>query len=291
MKLSMLPTVCREVFGIRRFGREPEPEVMNDEKQVAAFAEAGRIDGVMSATYLFNSARISQIIQGCEKVLDLGCGPATQLAQIAQLNPKSEFLGIDMSEGMLEDAKQHCNSLGLTNVSFQKDDIAVLQTVADNSIDAVISTLALHHLPNETLLKNCFEQIKRVLKKDGALYLVDLSRLKSLESILYFTGLNKQHQPAVFTQDYELSLRAAYSADEFRRLSTEVAITDKLQVISTFLVPVLTIIKSADKPLPTELRAEISRLAKALPSRYRADLNDIRLFFKLSGLKNDPFLD
>ena len=88
-RLSMIPTFAREVFGQRTLPREPEPAlVMDDPEEVAAYSEAGRIDGVMAAAYLYHSARISQVIQGCSQVIDLGCGPATQLAQVAQLNPE-----------------------------------------------------------------------------------------------------------------------------------------------------------------------------------------------------------
>ena len=146
---------------------------------------------------------------------------ATQLAQVAQVNPQTEFLGVDLSEGMLENARIHCKELGVNNVSFKKDDISVLKTISDGSMDAVISTLALHHLPSDHFLRTCFEQIKRVLKEGGALYLVDLSRLKSLYSILYFAYMNKDFQPAVFSLDYERSLREAFSAEEFRNLAAE----------------------------------------------------------------------
>lgn len=286
----MMPTLLREALGKDKFNREPEPDlVMDDKDQVAAFAQAGRVDGVMSASYLFNTARISQVIQGCNKVLDLGCGPATQLAQIAQVNPKIEFYGVDLSESMLENARIYCDELGMDNVFLKKDDISSLKTIADGSMDAVISTLALHHLPSNELLRKCFEQIKRVLKKDGALYVVDLSRLKSLYSILYFAYMNKDYQPAIFSLDYERSLRAAFSTEEFRNLTAEIFTPSNIQVFSTFIIPLLTIIKTEDKELPVETRKEIYRLSKNLPKKYLSDLNDIRFFFKLGGLKNDPF--
>lgn len=289
MRISIVPTLIREAFGKSNFSREPEPEVMDNASQVFAFTEAGRIDGIMSASYLFNTARISQVIQGCNKVLDLGCGPATQLAQVAQVNPQTEFLGVDMSERMLENAKNYCNELHINNVSFKKDDMTALETVSDCSMDAVISTLALHHLPSEHSLRKCFVQIKRVLKKGGALYLVDLSRLKSLYSILYFAYLNKDYQPAEFSLDFERSLRASFSTEEFSKLTKEIFVQDNVYVFTTFLIPVMTIIKTEDKALSDNVREEIFRLSRNLSKRYRNDLNDIRLLFKLNGLKNDPF--
>ena len=101
-RLSLVPTLFRELIVDPQFPREPEPDlVMEDDDQVQAYSDAGRIDGLMSASYLFNSARISATIAGCKRVLDLGCGPATQLAQVAQLNPDISFVGVDLSKEML----------------------------------------------------------------------------------------------------------------------------------------------------------------------------------------------
>lgn len=293
MRISIIPTLLREILGKHEFNREPEPDlVMNNEDQVAAFAEAGRIDGIMSATYLFNTARISQVIYGCKKVIDLGCGPATQLAQVAQVNPETEFIGIDMSANMLRNAQTYCNQLEISNVSFHQDNIATLETISDHSIDGVISTLALHHLPDEATLKQCFTQIKRILRKGGALFLIDLSRLKSLYSILYFAYLNKDHQPQIFSLDYERSLRAAFSSEEFRLFATETFTDDlssDISVFSTALIPILTVVKTKDKTLSNTTLRKIQTLSKSLPKQYLQDLNDIRLLFRLGGLKNDPF--
>src|SRR4051794_19848060 len=107
-KLSLLPALCREIFGPRTLPREPEPElVMDREEQVAAYAAAARSDGAMAAAYLFQTARISMVLRGRQSVVDLGCGPATQLAQIATLNPDIQFTGIDLSQRMLDDARSH----------------------------------------------------------------------------------------------------------------------------------------------------------------------------------------
>lgn len=290
MRISVIPTLLREVFGKDGFAREPEPDlVMDSEHQVSAFAEAGRIDGVMSASYLFNTARISQVIRGCEKVLDLGCGPATQLAQVAQVNPDIEFYGVDLSKLMLENARVYCEKKGVNNITVNQDDISTLETIPDGSMDAVISTVALHHLPNERVLEDCFKQIKRVLKKGGAIYLVDLSRLKSLYSVLYFAYLNKDYQPDIFSLDYERSLRASFSTKELGDLAKDIFVSNNVKTFSTFLVPILSVIKTEDKELSAEVQSEIIRLSKELPKQYRGDLSDMRLFFKFGGLKNDPF--
>lgn len=260
---------------------------MDDPAQVAAYSEAGRIDGIMSAAYLFHSARVSQVIAGAQTVIDLGCGPATQLAQIAAFNPATSFIGIDLSPTMLESAAQHVAANGLTNVRFHPGDITRLEPFADHSVDGVISTMALHHLPTEDHLARCFSEIARVLKPGGALYLVDFGRLKSLYSILAFAYLNARFQPHLFTLDYERSLRAAFSRENFAHYAR--LLPSHVRLYATFVMPMLVVIKSADRGISSQLSARLDRMRRALPGRYRRDLNDMRTFFKLGGMGGDPF--
>lgn len=286
---ALIPTFLRECLVSRSLPREPEPDlVMDDPDQVAAYVEAGRIDGVMAAAYLFHSARISQVIQGCQTVLDLGCGPATQLAQIAQFNPEISFTGLDLSSNMLADAKRHVEALGLENVALRQGDITRLDAFDDHSLDAVISTMALHHLPTLEHLDKCFAEVRRVLKPGGALYLTDFGRLKSLHSVIFFAYLNAQHQPHLFSLDYERSLRAAFLKEDFVSLAAKY-FSPEVQVESTFKVPFLVIVKTADRSLSVDLSQRIATLRASLKPRYRRDLNDLRTFFSLGGLKNDPF--
>ncbi len=286
---ALIPTFLRECLVSRSLPREPEPDlVMDDPDQVASYVEAGRIDGVMAAAYLFHSARISQVIQGCQTVLDLGCGPATQLAQIAQFNPEISFTGLDLSSNMLADAKRHVEAFGLKNVELRQGDITRLDAFDDHSVDAVISTMALHHLPTLAHLDKCFAEVWRVLKPGGALYLTDFGRLKSLHSVIFFAYMNARYQPHLFSLDYERSLRAAFLKEDFVSFAAKYFPAD-VQVESTFKVPFLVIVKTADRSLSVGLSQRIAALRASLKPRYRRDLNDLRTFFALGGLKNDPF--
>ena len=166
--------------------------------------------------------------------------------------------------------------------------MSMLAKVADRSVDAVMSTLALHHLPSPDLLERCFAQIRRVLRADGRVYLVDLGRLKSLKSVLYFAYMNARHQPHIFSLDYERSLRAAFLPQDFRALTERYLPADTV-VYTPFRIPVLILVKSADRPLAGSVQERIRQLRRQLPLRYRRDLDDIRFFFRLNGLRNDPF--
>ena len=289
-RVGMLPVILRESLAKRTLPREPEPDlVMADPEQVAAYTEAGRIDGVMAASYLFQSARISHVIQGCKRVVDIGCGPATQLGQIAQLNPDVSFLGVDLSDEMLTQGKRHVGDLGLRNVEFLNADMTDLHDIASGAADGVISTMALHHLPTLAGLERCFSEIRRILRPQGALYLVDFGRLKSLQSVIYFAYMNAAHQPHIFSLDYERSLRAAYLPEDFARFTQE-RLGPGPCLYTTRPVPILVLVTT--KPPDGDdarLRSRLRSLRAALPRRYRRDLDLIRRLFRLGGLRDDPF--
>ena len=160
LRLLLLPTLLRETAGARSLPREPEPDlIMEGADQVAAYTLAGRINGIMAAAYLFHSAQASKVLGECRTAVDLGCGPATQLAQIAALNPNTHFTGIDLSEAMLDNARHHIAELDLQNVNLLRDDITRLDSIADSSAEAVISTMALHHLPSNTIFVPVFNRL------------------------------------------------------------------------------------------------------------------------------------
>jgi ubiquinone/menaquinone biosynthesis C-methylase UbiE len=288
-RLSLAPTFMRELFSTRTLPREPEPDaIMTDAEQVSAFTETGLNDSTLGASYLFHTARASQVLQGCRKVLDLGCGPATQLVQIAALNPEIEFTGIDMSEEMLKHARSHVARMGAGNVRFQVGDITRLDDYADQSVDGVISTVSLHHLPSLAHLEQCFTEIGRVLSPGGALYLADFTRLKSLKSVIFFAYMNRDRDPHQLLLDYERSLRAAFLLEEFQSLARE-RLPSGVEVRSTFKVPLLMTVKTADRPLPEEKIHSLRAMRARIQPRFRRDLDDMRIFFKLGGLGNDVF--
>ena len=139
--LPVMRVLLRELITTERVPRIPEPDlIMDDPDKVAAFTRAGREDGVMAPVYLYHCAQVCEIVRPGDLVVDLGCGPATQLAMIARLNPESRFLGVDFSEEMLDRAKKHIDAEGLANVQFHKADVTQLGFLADASVD-----LALFH--------------------------------------------------------------------------------------------------------------------------------------------------
>ena len=106
--------------------------------------------------------------------------------------------------------------------------------------------------------------------------------------MITFAYMIADKQPHIFSLDYERSLRAAFLQEEFVA-AARTNLPDTVRTYSTAIVPLLVIMRTAPRGIPKEAAAKLDTLKKALPSRYRADLDDLRLFFRQGGLAGDPF--
>lgn len=280
-------TLLREAITRERAPRVPEPDlVMDDPEKVAAYTRAGREDGVMAPVYLYHCAQICEILRPGDRAIDLGCGPATQLAMIARLNPAVNFTGIDFSNEMLERARAHVADQGLDNVTFERSDMAALDCLADQSVDAAFSTMALHHLPDLESLRGTIGEVSRVLRPDGGLYLVDFGRLKAKKSIDYFAYQYADRQPELFTLDYYYSLNAAFTRDDFRQ-AVQDYLPARARVFSTFIAPFMVAVKSPPRTaVDSALRARLNDIRAALPDHHKVDIKDLVSWFAMGGLRS-----
>lgn len=288
---DIVAMVIRETFTRNQIPRIPEPTAaMENTENVDAFSDAGRTGGLLSPTYLCAVARGSQALQGSQRVIDLGCGPARILIQMAKVNPEISFLGIELSDGMLRLAAENIKRENINNIDLRKADFTELSFLKDKEVDGVMSTLTLHHLPSKTHLNKCFLEIRRVLKDDGALFLYDLARPKTEKTILQLaydqTAANGAPE---FGLDSERSWRAAYLPSDFSSVANAVFADRQIEVHATWLVPVMMMLKTKDRVLPNQKIEHLRELRKNLIQKHRTELDQLRYFFKLNGLGNDPF--
>jgi ubiquinone/menaquinone biosynthesis C-methylase UbiE len=117
-----------------------------------------------------NQIKLMDIRKG-EKVLEVGCGTGalSVLAKIA-VGESGEVDAIDIAPKMVATAQQKARKSNL-KINFRIASVNELP-YSDNSFDLVMSSLMFHHLPVK-VKKEGLEEIHRVLKKEGRLFLCD----------------------------------------------------------------------------------------------------------------------
>lgn len=100
-------------------------------------------------------------------VLDLGCGTGKFMQKFYKDTIK--YYGLDLSEKQLEIAKNKVKGENVDFICCSAENIPL----PDNSIDVIISTWVLGTILEIDRRNKAIEEMKRVLKKDGVIFLVE----------------------------------------------------------------------------------------------------------------------
>ena len=194
--------------------RVPEPEAMTDLEQIRSYIQAYEWGGPTSALQLYHLKALARTIRPGDTVLDLACGPGPLLLELARLYPSCRFIGADVSPPMLAALNERAAAEGVTHIRTLCEDIRELPSLAPNSVDVVISTSALHHLPDLPSLRATFERARAVMKPDATLYVFDFGLLRSPRTRELMVAEVAKLAPPVTARDYAMSLRAAFPVAE-----------------------------------------------------------------------------
>lgn len=148
---------------------------------------------------------LAHLVPG-ESVLEVGCGTGEiALRAKARSGPRGFVAGIDPSPEMIAVARQKAARANL-EVDFR---IATVEALpfADATFDVVLSSLMMHHLP-EDLKPRALAEILRVLKPDGRLLVVDFQEPTSRRGRLQPVWLVHRRLPSD-VQDLPALLEAA----------------------------------------------------------------------------------
>ncbi|MFD7237730.1 class I SAM-dependent methyltransferase [Streptomyces syringium] len=110
-----------------------------------------------SAAYLLPELRPDMV------VLDIGCGPGTITADLAERVPQGAVTGLDAAAGVLERARAVARERGLDNVRFTTGDVHALD-FPDDSFDVVHAHQVLQHVGDPVA---ALREMRRVCRPGG----------------------------------------------------------------------------------------------------------------------------
>jgi trans-aconitate 2-methyltransferase len=200
--------------------RIPEPELMDDPVQAAAYAAA---DFAASDQALVEVVlqRFSQAGLGT-RLLDLGCGPGNISFRLAAACPAARVLGLDGAGAMLAIARQRQAAdpgrwgrlaFRLATLPLPDGAPAGWEQPFAPPFSAVISNSLLHHLHDPGVL---WRSLRQLAAPGAAVMVRDLRRPTTAGELEALVALHAATAPAVLRRDFALSLRAAFRADEVR---------------------------------------------------------------------------
>jgi demethylmenaquinone methyltransferase/2-methoxy-6-polyprenyl-1,4-benzoquinol methylase len=110
---------------------------------------------------------IKQINREKPVILDLGTGNGEIAIRAALKFPHSTVIGIDVSSGMINEAKDKVRKMGLKNVRLV---VSQMENLTIERADFVVSHLAFHHVKNKL---SVMTEICKVLSRNGRLIVGD----------------------------------------------------------------------------------------------------------------------
>ena len=184
-----------------------EPELMDDPKQVEAYARADFEEENQGFVERFKEY-FPDFSQGT--VLDLGCGPGDIPIRFAKRYPACQVIGIDASAPMIQLGEQAVKEAGLSDRIRLRCE-RYEEVPGARIADAVISNSLLHHLPNPLQF---WQRLRQLVKPGVPVLVMDLLRPDSPEAAQAIVDQYAANEPDILKRDFYNSLLAAFTEDE-----------------------------------------------------------------------------
>ncbi len=197
--------------------RIPEDEAVAEPVDARQFNEAMSNNRFRQADYRRLARRAVEMgIPSGGKVLDMGTGPGFVAIEVARLVQGSgvHVVGMDLSPAMLALAAESAARAGLGDILSWRDGDAKAMPFGDGEFDCIVSNDSLHHWDDPLPV---FDEIARVLKRDGHCIVHDSKRLQHWWPWLFVKAISLTI-PRDFCIHWWNSIKSSYTADELRAI-------------------------------------------------------------------------
>jgi SAM-dependent methyltransferase len=197
--------------------RIPEPELMDDDAQARAYAEADFAEPNARFVALYAEC-VGPLPEGAA-VLDLGCGPGDITLRIAALDPGIEVHGLDGSAAMLAfgEAALAANPSLEPRVRLIEGLVPGAE-LPRASYEAIVSNSLLHHLHEPAAL---WRMIRARAAAGAPVLVMDLMRPATEAAAQALVDQYAAGEPEVLRRDFYNSLLAAFEPAEVRQQLAE----------------------------------------------------------------------
>ncbi len=132
-------------------------------------------------------------LTGAERVVDLGCGRGAVLTMLARLVPRGSAVGVDLWRSVDQSGNDPASTLAnaaaeAVPVDLITADIRALP-LATGSIDVLVSSLAIHNIPDGPGRMRAVAEAVRVLRPGGRLVLADFRHTRAYADQVVGLGL------------------------------------------------------------------------------------------------------
>jgi arsenite methyltransferase len=156
----------------------------------AALAAASAVEVLATAASYIYSTRAGKFcawdgvldnlrLRGDETLLDLGCGRGAVLLAAAKRLPRGRAIGVDLWRADQTENSQQAtlSNAALENVLERAEvhtaDMTALP-LGDESVDVIVSSLAIHNIPTHAGRRKALNEAVRVLRPGGRLAIADM---------------------------------------------------------------------------------------------------------------------
>lgn len=179
-----------------------------------------------------------------DHILDVGCGSGQLAVKVAAA--VAHVTGVDLTPAMLDEARRHADTAGVTNICWKVADSIALP-VPDGGFDVVVSRSMFHHAADPA---GTLAEMKRACAPGGRIFVSDLSPASSKGPA--FDAIELLRDP---------SHMHALTERELRMLGTNLGLREIVARSNATALPLETVLETSFPPpgVKDHLRAMLAR--------------------------------